>query len=303
MITPKFAAYSKCHLPRWANDVINNPPYSGEGFHKWLFRAALVLVRCGWDIPDIEQLLRKAASSCGRYVSEREINESINNAYKAVYFSEKVFYRTFPKWPKVNQEQINIICRNGQSLGELKNASPILFENEVLCVEEIIDILFPGNPLLCVGKTNSSFNTLLREEWRGKLSVMQFIVPSYMTAKVGKTKGGKISAHTLENTGRRCFIICEFDKGTVDQQASLLLHLASYAPMVLVVHSGGKSLHGWFYCYKYPEDRVKRFMAYAVSLGADQATWTRSQFVRLPGGLRDNGNRQVVHLFNPGVLQ
>src|SRR5690349_17937377 len=32
--------------------------------------------------------------------------------------------------------------------------------------------------------------------------------------------------------------------------------------------------------------------AYAVSLGADPATWTRSQFVRMPGGRRDNGKVQ-----------
>ena len=40
----------------------------------------------------------------------------------------------------------------------------------------------------------------------------------------------------------------------------------------------------------------------AVSLGADRATWTRSQFVRMPDGTRDNGNRQAVYFFNPEVL-
>ena len=36
----------------------------------------------------------------------------------------------------------------------------------------------------------------------------------------------------------------------------MLLHLAERAPMALVVHSGGKSLHGWFYCVGQPEDRL-----------------------------------------------
>jgi hypothetical protein len=44
-------------------------------------------------------------------------------------------------------------------------------------------------------------------------------------------------------------------------------------------------------------------MRYAVSLGADAATWTRSQFVRMPDGLRENGNRQVVYFFNPEVMK
>ena len=64
----------------------------------------------------------------------------------------------------------------------------------------------------------------------------------------------------------------------------MLLHLAKVAPLVLAVHSGGKSLHGWFYCAGQPEEKWLHFMRYAVSLGADPATWTRSQFVRLPEG-------------------
>ena len=33
-----------------------------------------------------------------------------------------------------------------------------------------------------------------------------------------------------------------------DLCAALLLHLAEKAPLALAVYSGGKSLHGWFYC-------------------------------------------------------
>jgi hypothetical protein len=44
-------------------------------------------------------------------------------------------------------------------------------------------------------------------------------------------------------------------------------------------------------------------MNYAVSLGADSATWTRSQFVRMPDGMREGGARQMVYFFNPEVLK
>ena len=55
-------------------------------------------------------------------------------------------------------------------------------------------------------------------------------------------------------------------------------------------------------------------MRYAVSLGADRATWTRSQFVRMPDGLRSKGGiredgtreedkRQTVYFFNPGTIK
>jgi hypothetical protein len=43
-------------------------------------------------------------------------------------------------------------------------------------------------------------------------------------------------------------------------------------------------------------------MEYAVTLGADPAMWTRSQFARMPDGLRDNGKRQAAFYFNPNAL-
>ena len=88
-----------------------------------------------------------------------------------------------------------------------------------------------------------------------------------------------------------------------DLSAALLLHLAEKAPLALAVHSGGKSLHGWFYCAEIAEQKVSRFFRYAVSLGADRANWNPSQFARMPDGLRENGKRQTVYFFNPGVVK
>ncbi len=123
-----------------------------------------------------------------------------------------------------------------------------------------------------------------------------------MSARTGRTKDGRISARTLENTGPRRFLIVEQDGGTPDEQAGILLHLAKKAPLALAVFSGKKSIHGWFYCQGQPEERLKSFMQYAVSLGADPATWTRCQLVRMPDGTRDTGARQTIFYFNPEVI-
>ena len=142
-----------------------------------------------------------------------------------------------------------------------------------------------------------------RSEWRGELSALQLIVPSPMTARSGLTQDGKQSSHALSITGQRRFLLIEFDQGDVDDHAALLWHLALKAPLAMVVHSGSKSLHGWFFCAGQPEERLRQVMRYCVSLGADRATWTRSQFVRMPDGLRDNGKRQVVYYFHPEVIK
>ena len=77
--------------------------------------------------------------------------------------------------------------------------------------EEIIDMLFPGNPWLCVGKANDAFFTERRETLRGSLHRYSLIVPSPMFAQKGLTQRGYSSFHSLANTGPRRFIVVEFD--------------------------------------------------------------------------------------------
>ena len=46
------------------------------------------------------------------------------------------------------------------------------------------------------------------------------------------------------------FLVAELDRGDLDEQASVLKHLTlryPWFPLVLVVFSGGKSLHPWFH--------------------------------------------------------
>lgn len=123
-----------------------------------------------------------------------------------------------------------------------------------------------------------------------------------MSATTGLTQEGRPSARCLGNTGPRQFLVVEQDSGTPDEQAAILLHLAERAPLVLALTSGGKSLHGWFSCQGTSDDKLKAFFNYAVMLGADPATWTPCQLVRMPEGRRDNGKRQAVLFLNRGAL-
>ena len=295
-------------LPQFVRDLLSAPPRTGEGVHPWLFRLASVLHPYR-DESEIMALLSASVATCGRTVPEREIRDAVINskagAWKPGTTSPMVRPPSSPpSWPAVNQEQREAVLGEGLGLVDLWEASPVRIQGGEGITEGVIDALFPGNPLLCCGASSREFQTAPREEWRGRLADLQLIVPSPMSAPTGRTKDGeRISAHTLANTGARRFLIVEFDAGTADEHAAVLLHLGARAPLALAVHSGGKSLHGWFYCAGQPEETLLRFMRRAVSLGADRATWTRSQFVRMPGGLRDNGQRQTVYFFAPGVVQ
>jgi len=291
-------------FPAFLQEMLESPPHAGEGVHDWLFCVARQL---HWHMPALEivSLLESRVENCGRFVPRSEIVSAVQNslgcAWQPGNRSQPI--QAAPKWPSVNQEQRAAIVRDGGGLVDLWEVSPIRFEDNTAHTEALIDALFPGNPLLCCGKNNSDFDNCAHEEWRGKLAEQQLIVPSPMIARIGLTQESKQSAHALSITGLRRFLVIEQDEGAIDEQAAVLLHLASRAPLALAVHSGSKSIHGWFYCLGQPEEKLRSFMRYAVSLGACTSTWTRSQFVRMPDGLRDNGKRQVVYFFNPAVLK
>src|SRR4029077_753893 len=73
-------------------------------------------------------------------------------------------------WPKPDMERIDAIVSEGPGLYDLWEKSPVRFDDEASRTEEIIDVLFPGNPLSCCAKTMRFFATRRREVWRGKLS-------------------------------------------------------------------------------------------------------------------------------------
>ena len=316
-------------LPRFVRDLLTACPSAGTGVNNWLFRCARVLHPYRPEV-EIEQLLTAASAACGRVVTPVEVSRAIANsrAYAPTLGHRNIDSVPHRKWPVPELYQIENIVRDGPKLVELWDQSPVQFADNAIHTEAIINVLFPGNPLLCVGQSKHRFDTCLREEWRGQLGAMPLIVPSPMSARTGTTQDGKPSKHTLENTGPRRFLVveCDFSRyardgktptafapliesleasriDTLDMGAAVLAHLAHEAPLALAVHSGGKSIHGWFYAAGRDEGRLESFMRSAVRVGADRATWTRSQFVRMPDGQRDNGKRQVTYYFNPGVVK
>ena len=286
-------------------------PASGEGVHKWVCYAACTLVEAGMSDEqaesEIEALMTREPNP------HSEIEDALRYAR-----GERHSYT--PRWTPPNAEKIAAISKEGPTLIEFVSRSPepIRFE-EASESEEIVDAIFRADSWLCVGRADWDFHTERREFWRGKLEAHSLIVPSPMSGQMGQTKQGKPSYHCADNTGPRRFLVIEFDSGILDQQAALLWYLAQYGPLALVVFSGNKSIHGWFFCEGQPEDEMERFFDYAHSLGACDGMWRPCQFARMPDGMRSDGKtsdalaaagiqdvakgRQAVLYFNPGVIR
>jgi hypothetical protein len=240
---------TKTDLPRFVIELLAAFPKRGEGLNRWLFGCARVLHPYRFE-KEIIELLK--AATYGESVKPNEIERAVANSKSYIWQPGEESHCTTAAWPEFSEKERQAVIAAGGSLAALWEASPVRLDSNKPHTEEIIDLFFPGNPLLCCGKSQSVFDTQSREEWRGRLTGLSHIVPSPMTARRGL--------------------------------------------------SGNRSIHGWFICLDESEETFREFMEYAVRLGADHATWCRSQFVRMPDGLREDGQRQAVYYLDPELI-
>ena len=230
--------------------------------------------------------------------------------------------------PRVEYGRLDSIVRAGPGIYDLWEQSPLRFEDHQSHTEEIIDALFSGDSWLCVGIGKHDFWTRRRETLRGHLARTEFIVAQPMNCQFGITLEGRLSEHSLANTGPRKYYVVEFDfrekdktgKDTewaelvrgwasldisvADACAALLDHFSAFAPLGLVLHSAGKSCHGWFPSSGATPEQIEEFRHQAFVLGADRQLFrNKSQFVRTPDGIRSaTGQRQSTYYFDPKVF-
>jgi hypothetical protein len=299
----KYVFGEKRHLPNYLHKMIATVPQRGGGLHQWLFRTALQLQRFCSERETIEILRAKTSDHA---VKPNEIEDAVRNSRLGALTpnrSSTIGPTAHRKWPCVNEEQRQAVLNQEGGLVDLLEKSPIRCEETPPATEEIIDQLMPKDCLLCAGRSQQGAITKPRSEWRGSLSRQEFIVPSPMRTAQGSTKEGKISYRSLNNVGPRRFLVIDQDTGSKDEQAAVINHLARVAPLALVVATGGRGTHAWFYCSGKGDSQLWFFMRMAVLLGACKSTWSPIQLVRMPGGIRDGITPQPVLLFNPGVVR
>lgn len=277
---------------------LQRPARAGQSAHELFFAAACFLCERTSDDALILRILRAGAARVkDRIIPERELREAIRcarhrNSQPGNTNTGQAASRAQIHWPPFDPALHSTVCAQANLLS-LRSCSGLIPPDSETCLE----ILFPGDPLLCYGVNAAVFHTQTRSAWKGSSGQYQFVVPSAMSAPTGITKDGRVSAHCEDNTGIRQHIIVEFDSGTLDQHAACLIYLSRFLPLRMAVFSGSKSLHGWFDCRHLHESQTREFFSRAVMLGADSRLWSRSQFVRMPFGKHANGNLQPVLYF------
>lgn len=277
-----------------ANTEINLPncPKGGTGVHRWMWACAFKLKDAGCPQAQAVHIIRSLMTRAE--TSGDEVSSSVANAYHKKEDPDEIRER----WPRFDPLVQAQVVAGGPSLLQLRAFSPGSLDASM---DEVLLALFRPEELLCFGFGKNEFTTKTLQEWLGD-DRRVFVTPSPMRAKFGRTKQGRISQHCEDNTGPRRFLVVEFDQGGTDTHAAVAWHLAEFAPLVLSVFSGGKSLHSWFNVAGWSEPEARKFFDYAVSLGGDRAMWRRFQFARAPQGWNpDKQARQTVQYFNPGA--
>ncbi len=283
-------------IPSGLSQCLANPPAAGNR-NVWLFTVAL-RARHIASPEKVRALLTAVASQWNDRDFEPEIDRAIARAFNEKTQASGINSQASTRlpWPEFNPEAWNrrLDCPVGFSEKPLPITS-----------EEVVDALFPEDALICAALDTRSAITQEREAWRGKESGMQFIVANPMIAKTGMNQSGKQSNRCHDNaTKDRTYLVVEFDRGSLSEQAAILSSLhSSMTQLVLVVWSGGKSLHGWFNIQALPDYAKLRFFRHAVYLGADATLWDPAKLVRMPGGRRASGETQHIFHFQPSNSQ
>lgn len=292
-------------LPAWTDELSDGlvsrfrklPPQAFQnlcqlGVEHWNNVAQSVgnsLKNAGFLEDELREVLTKSGDAYSDNVTERDIEKVVAKAWDEKTPSKKT---VLPLFERAAFEKLPIETESEflKRLGKPETVEPW----------GILETLFPGDPLLCFAEMPKEiFQTKKLSEWKADGIQKNFLVPSPMSKRTGITKGGKESGRCLANTGERKYLVIESDELSRDEQWILISQLATFAPLVMVLDTGNKSLHAWFECRNESEMLQRHFMAYAVRLGADKATWTRCQLVRLPGGNHANGNPHKILVFRP----
>ena len=268
--------------------LLQDPPQAGV--NNLLRDAALRLADEGKTpeeaVQFIEENLDCTKLRPGRRIKPGEIERQVARAFDYVNQGGPPGM----SWPRLDADHLRQVVSSGGFPTRNRVAVP---------TEEILGTLFPGDPRVWTGDALDAVLPAQPLSKQKDPSLRQFIVPSPALAASAKTQEGKLSGRALENIGPRRYLVVEGDETSKAEQAAVLRHLARFAPLVLVVDSAGKSLHGWFCCKAADEDTQEAFFREATKLGADAGIWTRNQVVRMPGGLRDGKKRQHVVLYEP----
>lgn len=291
-------------------------PGTGRGSHAYLLTCAN---HARWERVTDEQaftMIRAAIPAGLKTISDSEIWDAIEKAYEdgsTIVARQpreaKPARRPTPRKPDF---ATFIAGYEDGTEGDLIGRSPAEVIGDHRDALSILSI-YDSKAFLFVGdRCDTEVRTV--EEWvpilsRPGLPGYPLIIPNPLSGKPGLTKAGTLSMRCDATVADFRFAIAEFDgRPESEQVAFWLAAIDRGLPVAAVIHSGGKSIHGWLAvnCADQADWEAsveqRLFPEILVPMGCDPACRNESRLSRLPGHFREDKQRlQRLLYLNPEV--
>lgn len=229
--------------------------------------------------------------------------------------------------PRDDAKLLALWAKRGKTVADVVAASPAPMSGRYDHVLDVLSWLHPQDALLYLSprkEATGQIQTLA--EWRNgaeDVSNWPMCVPNAMSKRIGVNKEGRNSVRCRDTSGGfegMKYAVAEPDFGPEvpliqagldprDLSATVILNCIPRDTIVMVVNSGGKSLHAWLNVTGFTRVQREGFFQAGRIYGIDPAGRMPEQQFRLP-----NGNRRVqsaggetlvcqqVLYFNPQAL-
>jgi hypothetical protein len=282
------------------------PESGGGGCHRALLSVANYGRRAGLAPLQIEADLA-AAWRGSRKVTAREIAAAVARA-----FQTDAPQRLTPVKNVDGPRLFEQVCARGQGWteDELWDASPVrlVWPRERDATELLTRCYEPEEHLFLGAQYESSKGSVLRAaDWIERFgrggAVPEFIVPNTLSGQLGKTKDGKDSYRADSCVTDRAVTVVEFDNIPLDKQIQFFA--GSLLNIVALVHSGGRSIHGWVRvniktAEEWQATISEQFFDELAAMGVDRSCSNAGRLSRMPGHFRaETGKWQRLLYLNP----
>lgn len=298
---------------RYHDSLRNIPPSGGGGCHRALLGVANLGRRAGVGRDQIAQDL--AAHVHGtRTVTGAEVAAAVNKAFDS----------TSPNTPYVNtraatppaavdgEKLLNAVVERGAIISEadLWELSPVRIHWPPACdATEILRLLYRPEEQLFIGTRHDAGaeHVLPVSEWirrfEHRIAVPEHIIPNPLTGEQGHTKEGKPSYRADSCVRAFRFAVVEFD--TMPRERQINFWAGVPLPVVALLDSGDKSIHGWIRidainAHEWTRRVENKLFAFLIALGADGACKNEARLSRMSGHFRaEKGRWQRLLYLNP----
>ena len=292
------------------------PAPGGGGAHRAIFAAGCLGAKAGVGAELVEADVRAHLPPGRRVVSDREIEEGVRAGFAEVK-GTGVAGRPRRPAPAVAPGTFEQLAQKGAGTTEeaLRACSPTPLDfPDWEAGWRLLEALYGSEELLFIAddKVPGRAGDTVRPagEWieilrRSGRVPWPKIVLNPLTGKPAPKKSG--AGETLRGDGcvaAHRFAVLEMDKASMAEQ--LAFWAAVKLPVAALIHSGGKSLHGWVRvdcadASEWARDVAGRlFPAYFVPMGFDPACSNASRLSRMPGHVRaDTGQVQRLLYLAP----